>query len=582
MTAIASSRPSRVSEPDSAPTADWSRWPVLLAAILATLLSTGAVWLSWREGWILYYGDAESHLDTARRIIDSRTPGYGQLGTPWLPLPHALMLPLVVRDDLWRSGLAGAIPSAICFVLGVTFFFAAVRRLFASTAAGAAAAALYALNPNALYLQSTPMNEAVVFASLTALLYCSVRFHGTQSLWSAAGAGVAAFAGTLTRYEGWFLIPFATLYFLIAARRRRFKAALVFGAIASLGPLLWIAYNGLVFHNVWEFYSGPSSHTAIQAGRPYAGKGDWKTALLYFGWAARACAGAPLFFIAALGVLAALWKRAFWPLVLLALPGVFYVWSIHSANTPIHLPNLWPHSYYNTRYGLALLPLVAFCGASIVALAVGNRSVTSCEKIGPPVAHAPGSETSRCVRSRLPGRDREGVASSANSSRFRSVLVAIVILAAAMAPWLLNPRPEAWITWKESQTNSVARRAWTRKAADFLQSRYHPGEGIFTSFGDYTGVFREAGIPLRATLTGDNGLAWQAAALRPDLFLWEQWALVQGGDPVQTAINRARRRGPNFDLVRQIIVKDAPVIEIYERHTAPSNLIHPLNEDSIP
>ena len=83
------------------------------------------------------------------------------------------------------------------------------------------------------------------------------------------------------------------------------------------------------------------------------------------------------------------------------------------------------------------------------------------------------------------------------------------------------------------------------------------------------------------TLTGDNGLAWEAAVLRPELFLWEQWAVVTGGDPVQTAINRARRHGPNFDLVRQIIVKGADVLEIYERDTAPSNLVHPPDADSI-
>jgi len=38
----------------------------------------------------------------------------------------------------------------------------------------------------------------------------------------AIGAGLAALAGTLTRYEGWFLIPFAALYFLFAAKRRRY------------------------------------------------------------------------------------------------------------------------------------------------------------------------------------------------------------------------------------------------------------------------------------------------------------------------------------------------------------------------
>ena len=139
MAATANSKPSPTSESASLP-AQFSRIPVAAAAISAALLSACAVWLTWREGWTLYYGDAEAHLNIARRVIDSRTPGYEQLGTAWLPLLHALMLPLVGSDTLWTSGLAGAIPPAICFVIGVTFLFAAVRRVFTSAAAGAVAA----------------------------------------------------------------------------------------------------------------------------------------------------------------------------------------------------------------------------------------------------------------------------------------------------------------------------------------------------------------------------------------------------------------------------------------------------------
>ena len=110
-------------------------------------------------------------------MIDSRTPGYDQVGTVWLPLPHWAMLPFVRVDSLWRSGLAGAIPSAIAFVLGGMFLFGAALRIFDCAAAALAATALFALNPNMLYLQSTPMTESIFCGCLLALLYFTVRFR---------------------------------------------------------------------------------------------------------------------------------------------------------------------------------------------------------------------------------------------------------------------------------------------------------------------------------------------------------------------------------------------------------------------
>ncbi len=79
---------------------------------------------------------------------------------------------------------------------------------------------LFALNPNLLYLQSTPMTEPVSLACLMALLYFTVLFRETQSFAAVVGAGVASLAASLTRYEGWFLIPFVAVYFLFAARRQ--------------------------------------------------------------------------------------------------------------------------------------------------------------------------------------------------------------------------------------------------------------------------------------------------------------------------------------------------------------------------
>src|SRR5260370_18136840 len=110
-------------------------WDTLLIVVLVALLSAAAVRFVWQRGYTLYYGDAQCHLGIARRVIDSRTPGIDQLGTPWLPLPHVLMLPLVSKDYLWQTGLARAIPSAVCFVLAVGVLFPAATLAVSRRAA---------------------------------------------------------------------------------------------------------------------------------------------------------------------------------------------------------------------------------------------------------------------------------------------------------------------------------------------------------------------------------------------------------------------------------------------------------------
>jgi len=145
--------------PNSKTAPTFSLGGVLLCGLLLVIWSAAAIYLCSSRGWLLYYGDAECHLDIARKIVDSQTPGYAQIGTVWLPLTHWAMLPFVRRDNLWHNGIAGSIPFAFFFTIGGCFLFAAVRRIFQSTPAAVTAVALCALNPNLLYIQATPMTE---------------------------------------------------------------------------------------------------------------------------------------------------------------------------------------------------------------------------------------------------------------------------------------------------------------------------------------------------------------------------------------------------------------------------------------
>ena len=91
------------------------------------------------------------------------------------------------------------------------------------------------------------------------------------------------------------------------------------------------------------------------------------------------------------------------------------------------------------------------------------------------------------------------------------------------------------------------------------------GDGIIFPFGDMTGILREAGIPIREGLYDGNGAAFGMALDRPHLFLQPRWALSFSGDRIATAMLRSAKRGPHYQLVATIIVKGAPVVEIYHR-----------------
>src|SRR5271155_895987 len=84
---------------------------------IPALVSLFSFFYYFRHNDLLLYGDAVAHINIARRVFDSQTPGLLQLGTVWLPLPHLLMIPFLWSDSMWQNGVGGSIPSMIAYVL---------------------------------------------------------------------------------------------------------------------------------------------------------------------------------------------------------------------------------------------------------------------------------------------------------------------------------------------------------------------------------------------------------------------------------------------------------------------------------
>src|SRR6266487_7183419 len=105
------------------------RWDpeTALVAWIASVVSVASLFYYFHRGDVLLYGDAVAHINIARRVFDSKTPGLLQLGTVWLPLPHLLMIPFLISNEMWRRGLGGSVPSMTAYVLGVIGIFRLVR-----------------------------------------------------------------------------------------------------------------------------------------------------------------------------------------------------------------------------------------------------------------------------------------------------------------------------------------------------------------------------------------------------------------------------------------------------------------------
>ena len=144
--------------------------------ILSILLSVGSILYFLNQGQIIAYGDAESHLNIAKRVVSSITPGLAQLGGIWPPLPHLLMVPFVYFDPLWQTGLAGSLISGICFVIASMYLYKFTYLLTKHSASSFIAFLVFALNPNILYMQSTRMTELPLVAFFMLSIYYFTKY----------------------------------------------------------------------------------------------------------------------------------------------------------------------------------------------------------------------------------------------------------------------------------------------------------------------------------------------------------------------------------------------------------------------
>jgi len=347
-------------------------WLIALC-IIACVASVVSLCYFFQNDQILVYKDAYSHLLLARRLIDSATPGFAQLGGVWLPLPHLLMQPFIWNDYLWHSGLAGSFVSMLCYLVTSVYLFLAARRITKDSRASFVGALLFVFNPNILYLQATPMSELVLIVTMTMACYHFLAWSQDDSTHHLILAALGTLLATLARYDGWFLFPaFLVAIVIIGLMKRQSRVEiegklLAFGILGGLGIVLWCLWCAMIFGDPLYFQRGPFSSQADQDFLRQVHilstyHNLWQSTYTYL-LASIENVGLVTSALAFLAFLVFIARRRFTPDIVaglaITIPIVFYIVSLYTGQAAIFLSPI--NRIYNARYGVeAVIPAAFF------------------------------------------------------------------------------------------------------------------------------------------------------------------------------------------------------------------------------
>jgi hypothetical protein len=540
-----------------------SRAPLAVAAAVVVAGTAAAIYYH-RLGLTLAHYDARAHLVVARRVFDSLTPGWQQVGAVWLPLPHLLDALPVQIDWLYRTGLSAIAISIASMAVAAWAIAMLIERTTGSVAGGVVAAALLMLNPDVLYLQSTPMTEPLLFGTtflavaLVGLWTVNVepqtanrelqtgsgellaanreqrtagarssragspaRFGETAARRTTRAAGWACIAALLTRYEAFPIVAAVILLAFLVLLRRGWAAGAAFRAVRGLAlwPLWALAaflVNSKVSVGAWFVSSGFFVAENPALGHPWlAWLQVWDGLVRLTGpalpWTAVVSAA---LLLAALGG----WHPRWQPPKVVATSGAIALPLALAACAALPLYAYYRGHPVRLRYDVPLVAAAAAITGTGVAL--------------------------------LPRRAQ--------------AIAGLIIV--AVAAWQAPPLQKAAAVVVESQREAPDFEG--RKAVTAYLAQHWDGQPIMMSMGSlahYMHDLSRSGFAIKDFLHEGNGEIWKYAVMRPQPIV--EWIAMEeraeGGD----ALWWQGRHDPNF-LRGYVRVAEGGGVSLYRR-TAP-------------
>ncbi len=494
---------------------------VYLVMIFLIGLSVSSFYQYLNNGLGLSYNDARSHLDIGRRVVEGLKTGIAQLGSVWLPLNHVLMIPTIWNDWWWHSGLSGAIQNMISFVATGVLIYKYLEKVKVGLLGRLVGVFVFVMNLNILYLQSTAMTELLLLATMTAGCYWLMIWARRDNLVDLIKSAFFIMLSTLVRYDGWFLLLFATLIVAINVYRKKGYQetegkVILFGTLSAFGVALWFLWNLIIFKDPLYFALGPYSAHAQQLQLSAANNLPTKYnifmsikiyiyALLYNSYSI------PV-------ILAAIGALYFWfnkrikfevrmASFVLTAPLFFNIVALFFGFSVLFISGISGNTWFNARYGIMLAPTLSVFVGYLV--------------------------------------DR--------AKSFRVLIISVLLFVTFFA--FAN---QDSVAIDDAQVGSSQKNV--SEVANWIKENTADKEGfILVSAASHDAIIFSSGLPMKKFIHEGTGAYWESATVSPEH--WARWIILRTYDENDSTY-RLIKNTPGFQLYH--LVNSYPFADVYE------------------
>jgi hypothetical protein len=241
--------------------------------------------------------------------------------------------------------------------------------------------------------------------------------------------------------------------------------------------------------------------------------------------------------------------------LLLWAPLPFYIYSVAYGAVPIFIPQLWPHAFYNARYGMELLP--ALCVYAALAaerfeqwLRGGNAGWQQASaRFWQPAAMVWCALNSLGMMAGLGSasflRGGEALARQNVEARQRGFLPAA-------------RRYSLPVVLQEGIVNAQTRVPFEHSIASVLET-IPQSQPVLMSTTAHVGAVQTAGRPLRSMVSESDETAWEQALAAPARHA--AYVIAMEGDPVAKAVAEHPEGLAETELIRST---GQPVTRVYQ------------------